>query len=151
MGRKIIYYLILKFCNNNIKILNNLQRKYADTICKNGGDILEIGFGAGTTSRFIQKHNIKTHTIIEIDSYFYSKLKEWAMNKKNVITIKGDWKDSIPKSKKYDGITRPSNEAYKNGWNEIFLNKVMKEEVDINGTGTHKYRIKTGPNKGKVV
>ena len=56
-----------------------------------------------------------------------------------------------PKGKKYDGITRPSNEAYKNGWNEIFLNKVMKEEVNINGTGTHKYRIKTGPNKGKVV
>ena len=51
-----------------------------------------------------------------------------------------------PKGKKYDGITRPSNEAYKNGWNAIFLNKVMKEEVDIN-----KYRIKTGPNKGKVV
>ena len=56
-----------------------------------------------------------------------------------------------PKGKKYDGITRPSNEAYKNGWNAIFLNKVMREEVDINGTGTHKYRIKTGPNKGKVV
>ena len=56
-----------------------------------------------------------------------------------------------PKGKKYDGITRPSNEAYKNGWNAIFLNKVMKEEVDINGTGTHRYRIKTGPNKGKVV
>ena len=56
-----------------------------------------------------------------------------------------------PKGKKYDGITRPSNEAYKNGWNEIFLNKVMKEEVDINGNGTYKYRIKKGPNKGKVV
>ena len=56
-----------------------------------------------------------------------------------------------PKGKKYDGVTRPSNEAYKNGWNAIFLNKVMKQEVDINGTGTHKYRIKTGPNKGKVV
>ena len=56
-----------------------------------------------------------------------------------------------PKGKKYDGVTRPANEAYKNGWNAIFLNKVMKEEVDINGTGTHRYRIKTGPNKGKVV
>jgi len=52
---------------------------------------------------------------------------------------------------KYDGRSRPSNEAYKNGWNEIFLNKVMKQEVDINGTGTHKYRIKHGPNKGKVL
>ena len=55
------------------------------------------------------------------------------------------------KGKKHDGRSRVPNEAYKNGWNEIFLNQVMKEEVDINGTGTHKYRIKTGPNKGKVV
>ena len=29
--------------------------------------------------------------------------------------------------------------------------KHMKKEVEINGTGTHKYRIKYGPNKGTVV
>jgi hypothetical protein len=55
------------------------------------------------------------------------------------------------KGKKYDGRSRPSNEAYKNGWNEIFLNKVLKEEVDINGNGSHRYTIKEGPNKGKVL
>ncbi len=29
--------------------------------------------------------------------------------------------------------------------------KELKKEVEINGTGTHKYRIKHGPNKGKVL
>jgi len=29
--------------------------------------------------------------------------------------------------------------------------KDLKKEVEINGTGTHKYRIKHGPNKGVVV
>ena len=29
--------------------------------------------------------------------------------------------------------------------------KHLKQEVEINGTGTHKYRIKHGPNKGVVV
>ena len=29
--------------------------------------------------------------------------------------------------------------------------KHLKQEVEINGTGTHKYRIKYGPNKGVVV
>ena len=29
--------------------------------------------------------------------------------------------------------------------------KELKKEVDINGTGTHKYRVKEGPNKGKVL
>ena len=28
--------------------------------------------------------------------------------------------------------------------------KLLKQEVEINGTGTHKYRIKYGPNKGTV-
>jgi|TARA_B100000900_G_scaffold249196_1_gene212101 hypothetical protein len=28
--------------------------------------------------------------------------------------------------------------------------KMLRQEVDINGTGTNKYRIKEGPNKGKV-
>ena len=55
------------------------------------------------------------------------------------------------KDRKYDGRSRPANEAYKNGWNEIFLNKVLREEVNIGDTGTQKYRIKNGPNKGKVL
>lgn len=29
--------------------------------------------------------------------------------------------------------------------------KMLRKEVDINGTGTHRYRIKAGKNKGKVV
>ena len=53
--------------------------------------------------------------------------------------------------KKYNVTNKLSNHNYKNGWNEIFLNKVLKEEVDIGATGTHKYRIKHGPNKGKVL
>ena len=59
--------------------------------------------------------------------------------------------EKYSKGKKYDGRSRPSNEAYKNGWNAIFLNKVMKTEVDINANGSHKYTIKEGPNKGKIL
>ena len=33
------------------------------------------------------------------------------------------------KGKKFDGRSRPSNEAYKNGWNEIFLNQVMNQSL----------------------
>ena len=65
MGRKIIYYLILKFCNNNIKILNNLQRKYADTICKNGGD---IHYGSTMPERNLMKSPIYTNSLGEIEN-----------------------------------------------------------------------------------
>ena len=55
------------------------------------------------------------------------------------------------KGKKHDGRSRIPNEAYKNGWNEIYLNKVLKEEVEIGANGTQKYVIKEGKNKGKVL
>ena len=39
----------------------------------------------------------------------------------------------------------------KNNFKLFKLNKDLRKEVDINGTGTHKYRIKKGPNKDKVI
>ncbi len=80
-----------------------MMKKHAEIITENGGDILEIGFGMGICSNFIQEHNIKSHTIIEIHDEVFEKLVEWAKDKPNVIPIKGDWWDSIP-NKKYDGI-----------------------------------------------
>jgi hypothetical protein len=102
--KKYIYYNLLKFCNIKIPLLNNLHRRYAEVVCKNGGDILEVGFGAGTTSSFIQKQNIKTHTILEINDFFFDKLYTWSQTKDNVIPLKGDWLTDIPPNKKYDGI-----------------------------------------------
>ena len=32
----------------------------------------------------------------------------------------------------------------------INIKRDLKVEVEINGTGTHKYRYKRGPNRGKV-
>ena len=34
---------------------------------------------------------------------------------------------------------------------QMFCAKHLKKEVDIGATGTHSYRIKHGPNKGKVL
>ena len=34
-------------------------------VTQGGGDILEIGFGMGIASNYIQSHNISSHTIIE--------------------------------------------------------------------------------------
>ena len=97
-------YDIVKLVHNRVKIVNKLHKDYCRVICQNGGDILEIGFGAGVTADFIQKHKIKSHTIVEIDNIFYGKLLEWAHNKPNVNIIKGDWLVDIPEDKKYDGI-----------------------------------------------
>tara|TARA_R110001583_G_scaffold77454_2_gene210825 strand:- start:276 stop:815 length:540 start_codon:yes stop_codon:yes gene_type:complete len=80
-----------------------MMKKHAEVVTQNGGDILEIGFGMGICASFIQSHNIKSHTIIEIHEQVFEKLLEWAQDKPNVIPVKGDWLDSIP-NKQYDGV-----------------------------------------------
>ena len=37
------------------------------------------------------------------------------------------------------------------GWNEVYLNKILKKEVEIGGHGTQRYVLKQGKNKGKVL
>jgi len=104
---KKIKYKVLLFIlklTKSVKIINSLQTQWVNEVCKNGGDILEIGFGGGVIASYIQKHNIKTHTIIESDNFFFSELLKWGKNKSNLIKIKGKWQDSIPPNKKYDGI-----------------------------------------------
>ena len=34
---------------------------------------------------------------------------------------------------------------------QMSMFKFLRNEVEINGTGTHKYRLKEGKNKGKVL
>tara|TARA_R110000824_G_scaffold377604_1_gene568930 strand:- start:1075 stop:1662 length:588 start_codon:yes stop_codon:yes gene_type:complete len=99
-----IKYFLVKLFHTNLKILNNLHQQYCKVICENGGDILEIGFGAGITSRTIQTYNINSHTIIEKENYFFAQLTTWAKDKPNVIPIKGDWAEAIPPHKTYDAV-----------------------------------------------
>ena len=55
------------------------------------------------------------------------------------------------KGKKFDGRSRIPTDAYKNGWNEIYLNRVLKKEVEIGRNGTQGYMITKGKNKGTII
>lgn len=95
----------------------------AEQVTKNGGDILEIGFGMGITSTHIQNYKINSHTIIEIHPQIYDMALNWKENRKNTSietdVILGDWKDIIPTlDKKYDGI------LYDAGFGHYFLNTI---------------------------
>ena len=37
------------------------------------------------------------------------------------------------------------------GWSNMYLNRILKKEVEIGGYGTQRYVIKNGKNKGKVL
>ena len=80
-----------------------IMEKSAEYICQSKGDILEIGFGMGICSDYIQAQNVNSHTIVEIHPQIINKLNEWAENKDNVTIIEGDWL-TCGITNKYDGM-----------------------------------------------
>jgi len=67
-------------------------------------DILEIGFGMGIASDFIQSRKPNSHTICESDPDVLVNLKEWSKDKSNVIIVEGDWYKNLDKFTTYHGI-----------------------------------------------
>ena len=80
-----------------------IMEKSAEYICSSKGDILEIGFGMGICSDYIQAQGVNSHTIIEIHPQILERLNAWAEGKSNVTVIEGDW-NSVSGLGTYDGI-----------------------------------------------
>jgi hypothetical protein len=82
-----------------------LMQDYAALVTRNGGNILEVGFGMGISADAIVSQDIKSYTIIEKNIHHYNKALEWAEDKPNATVFLGDWIDVIPTiTKKFDGI-----------------------------------------------
>jgi hypothetical protein len=84
----------------------SLMCKLAEITTKNGGDILEIGFGMHLSADAIQSNsNVTSHTIIEVHPEIYENALKWSKNKPNTEILFGNWIDILPKlDKKFDGI-----------------------------------------------
>ena len=80
-----------------------IMEKSAEYICQSKGDILEIGFGMGICSDYIQAQGVNSHTIVEIHPQIIERLKTWASGKSNVIIVEGDWY-TVDGLSTYDGI-----------------------------------------------
>ena len=73
-------------------------------VTQNGGDILEIGFGMGIASGYIQSHSISSHTIVENHPQIIPKAVEWASEKSNVTIVSQSWEDTYSNLGRFDGI-----------------------------------------------
>ncbi len=87
----------------------NYMKMLASIVSKNGGEILEVGFGMGIAFRFIEKYKIKRHTVIEFHPQISRVCKEtYAREIKagRVRLIRDFWERVVPKLRdsSFDGI-----------------------------------------------
>ena len=100
---------------NNIIMHNGekyLMQKLAELATKNGGHILEVGFGKHLSADAVQSNpNVLSHTIIEVHPIQYEKALEWAkLQNKETNIILGDWIKILPfTDKKFDGVVHDTH------------------------------------------
>jgi guanidinoacetate N-methyltransferase len=92
-----------------------LMKAMAAVATENQGDVLEIGFGRGIASAFIQEGNVRSHSIIECNQSVIDRFPSWKNNYpgRNIRLIEGRWQDVIDSLNTYDSIffhTYPLNE-----------------------------------------
>jgi hypothetical protein len=133
---------VLNITDNFIKTSDNrtvmhnwetpIMKKMAEWVCKDGGDIIEFGFGMGISANFIQNHNVVSHTICEINPQILDNLYEWSKNKSNVIILEGDWYENIDKLDKYDGIFFDThNDKHNSYFFRELIYKISKKKTKL--------------------
>lgn len=81
------------------------------------GDVLEVGFGRGIGSDFIQAKGVASHTIIECNPSVITRFESWQARQSPATEIRlvpGRWQDVIDSLSQFDGIffhTYPLNES----------------------------------------
>ena len=82
-----------------------IMKKSAEVICRNGGRVLNVGFGMGIIDTYIQEQNVGEHWIIEPHIDVYTKMLQdgWHL-KPNVRIMFGDWQWYLKYMPKFDGI-----------------------------------------------
>ncbi|HLP75386.1 MAG TPA: AMP-binding protein, partial [Candidatus Paceibacterota bacterium] len=93
-----------------------LMKAMARAVTENHGDVLEIGFGRGLASSFIQACEVRSHTIIECNDSVISRFfGPWRAHlaDRHIRLVRGKWQDVIEGLGEFDGIffqTYPLNE-----------------------------------------
>ena len=137
---------------------DSLMSASAAYVTEDGGDILEIGFGMGIASNYIQSHSISSHTIIENHPQILEKLETWVNNKSNVTIVSQSWSDVTGSLSTYDGIFYDTygddrNHLFssslsgltKSGTKATFWNNNQNESNDLNIPNCQYQQISTTP------
>ena len=93
-----------------------IMQAMAKVVTESHGSILEIGFGRGVSSGFIQDCGVKSHTIIECNDTIVNRFDAWRKQYPNadLRIVHGLWQDVLEGLGRFDGIffhTYPLNEV----------------------------------------
>ena len=82
---------------------------------RSGGDVLEVGFGRGVSADMIQRHRVRSHTVVECNDSVVDRFITWreAHADRDLRLIHGRWQDTVGQLGMYDSIffhTYPLNE-----------------------------------------
>lgn len=104
-----------------------VMRRMAELACASHGDVLEIGFGRGVGSDFIQACGVASHTVIECNDSVVERFHRWREDHSgaDIRLAHGLWQDELPKLGQFDGLffhTYPLNE-------DDFIEQVAKSST----------------------
>ena len=105
----------------------------ASHVCRNGGNILNVGFGMGFIDDAIEKYRIKNHSIIELHPGVQDEIlkRGWA-KKDHVKLFFGDWRKFLPYLPKFDGV-------YIDTWDELVIDFASSVEDILNPGGVFSF------------
>ena len=69
-------------------------------------DVLEVGFGRGIASTFVQQMGVRTHTIVECNDSVVRRFEQWKRDysTSDIRLLHGRWQDRVEELGHFDGI-----------------------------------------------
>ncbi len=83
-----------------------IMQHMARSVAESGGDILEIGFGRGVASDFVQTFAPHSHTIVECNDQIVRQFPDWRSRyeERDIRLLHGMWQECLDLTQTYDGI-----------------------------------------------
>jgi guanidinoacetate N-methyltransferase len=83
-----------------------LMEAMAAIAARSGGDVLEVGFGRGVSAGFIQRHGVRSHTIIECNPSVLARFDRWreTFPDRDIRIVPGLWQDVIGSLGDFDAV-----------------------------------------------
>lgn len=83
-----------------------LMESMAAIAARSSGDILEIGFGRGLSAAMIQRHGVRSHTIVECNPSVLARFDRWraTLPDRDIRMVPGLWQDVIGSLGLFDAV-----------------------------------------------